>query len=304
METSLSKTPGEEAPPEMALRSPLTRRLGLRRGMHLERRARPITPDPVLHLRIIEVRGPLGGICKVFRAVAEDDRGRRFDIAVKPKPREGLLPGHLFANWCGDLLAEILGVPTPGLYLVDVEREMLRSLGPAYAEIEPGLALASIFQPGAVPCALMYPLPDKQHVRNGDHSVAAATVLDTILQYTDRGGDVLVVPARDGSGKYDLCFNDNGWLVWFPAPVHTHPLVVRAMTHPWLRSMVAAPTVYDPPIFMAETLHHRALQSAFAACPARFRDDPIGPTPRQVVRTARERAAELRGASAALPVGP
>jgi hypothetical protein len=142
----------------------------------------------------------------------------------------------------------------------------------------------------------MYPLPDIFNVRNGAAGVAAAIVLDTLLQNTDRGGDVLVVPAADGSPKYDLCFCDNGWAVWFPGEMYTRPLVVRTMMNRWLQSMMTSSEPFDTPVFLAEALDRKSLRAQFGSCPVEFRDDNGRPSPREIVGAVLLRVPQLRPA--------
>lgn len=291
--SELTDDSGTDAARKTTSRPVITLKRGLRRGVRHDLRSRPVRPN-VEHLRLVEVHGRLGGTCKVFKATAEDAKGIQFQVAVKPAPDASTLAGHLYANWCGEFVAASLGVPTPGLYLVELDRAVLSALGPDYSGVEPGPALASRFQAGAIPCALMLPLPDIHNVRNGPDSVAAAFVLDTVFQNTDRGGDVLVVPTESGPVKYDLCFNDNGWLVWFPLPMYTNPLRPRPMTHPWLKAMAPTADQYNAPVFCAEALNGVAMRNAFGACPPSLKQGEVHPTPREVVQTLRARASGLR----------
>lgn len=252
-------------------------------------------------VRLVEIHGPLGGTTKAFKATVEAADGERFQVCVKPCPSPtGMIAGHLFANWCGDVVAATIGVPVPPLYLLTLDAATLSSLGPTYADAVPGFALASRFQEGGIIVSQLIPHPEASQVRNPE-STASAVVLDTLFQNNDRGShNVLAIPHL--SGKYELCFIDNGWLVWFPPPMYTEPLLLRHLRHPWLFQMVTTTEPFDSPVFLAETLNRTTISARFRACPKHFRD-PHGPKPTEVVAAVFLRASRLRDAVHALGSG-
>lgn len=281
-----------ERPLGRTVRVPVRRRAGaLRRGSPVRGLASR-WPKPML--RIIGVHRRLGGTTKAFLATAETPDGAELDVCVKPRgPGDIMLQEHHFSNWCGDVVGAALGLPQPEMYLVELEAGMLSQLGPDYAAVRPGPALATRFQDNALTLGLLGFIIEPALIDNGDADVATAVVLDTLFQKTDRGGDVLLVPVeRGGVSRYKLCFIDGGWLVWFPFPHRSEPLELQTMTDPLLSRFARNSEDFDPVLFSAEALDHTMLQ-AFRRCPRAFRD-PNGVSPRAVYWTLRARAARLR----------
>ncbi|HVG46108.1 MAG TPA: hypothetical protein VM890_15300 [Longimicrobium sp.] len=235
------------------------------------------------------MRDRLGGSIGAWDATAESANGESVRVCVKPFSPSAILPDHLFANWCGNILGETLGVPVARAYLVRLDRDLIPSLGSRGAGVEPGIAFATQFQEDAVLASELI-RPDGHQIKNPE-AVACGVVMDSLLQQNDREDDVLLVPVPFSPGKYELCFIDNGWTVWFPLPTHLNPVTVRWMKEP-MASLVQPPEHFVVPLFMAQTLQEAELTMRFARCPLRFRRGSSA-TPRTVASAAVQRGVRL-----------
>ena len=142
-------------------------------------------------------------------ATGLDGNARR--VCVKPmltgRPNWGLT---LAAEIVGAAVAGLLEVPVPKVALVSIDADFIQAAGGQLSDVESGWAVASEWVENAVPAAGIQHLAAR--IVNRD-SIAGVTVLDTLLQNTDRHPGNVLLAAVDVRPNADLrlSFIDNAY---------------------------------------------------------------------------------------------
>lgn len=257
--------------------------------------ARPlVAPKGPPALEVVQFERRFRTFARPFEGRAVDPAGREYHVCIKPQIRGALgLNIALFAEWCGYVLAERLGVPVPRHHLIRITQEFVDSTGGELGDVRAGLAFGSEWQEDSSPATLFVPAPRET---SNPESVAGVSVLDTLQQNTDRHSDnVLVVPVSPGGvGKYRLCYIDNGWLPligdWYADHLGFRSCVPADEE---VRRVVQTVEDFTVFVFAAETLDVRRLAADLLTAPYQEWDVSRGRVLRTAVRALR-RGAVLR----------
>ena len=217
---------------------------------------------------IVEIGERIRSHYRPFRGLARWPDGSRRELVVKPQmdyPDSTI--EHLFAEWCGYTIAEVIGLPTPRAHLVEIPQAILTPLSGDCADILPGVAFATEEQRPYFQCGEMG-FPRAEAIRNLE-SVAGMVVLDTILGNNDRSDDVLAV-AVPGTAKFELRYIDNTWVAYGREP--TPDLIRGQFPRSWALKDLARGLAGLPPYLLAgKSLEVDVLTQAFLRAPDTFR---------------------------------
>jgi hypothetical protein len=197
-----------------------------------------------------------------FSGEAENEAGDSMLLCIKPRirsdPKESA--ERLLGEWLGYMVAGVLGIPTPTIYLVDLDEPFIDSTQGILHDVLPGPALGVTWQEGySSPF-----LPSNDQIVNGE-TISGAAVLDTLMYNNDRDGNILALPVAAAS-KFRLCFIDNGWIAWAafsPQEKAPPPQSPRGM----VRELAADVEVFNEFVFAGSTLSSTHVHKRIAEAP-------------------------------------